>query len=89
MPLFARFAVSLGAQALREQRSEALLPLPHGLMGEGEAAREEHLGQIAQAEFVAQPPEHDEQRAVGGDLQVVDGRARPLVEGTPAGTTAE
>jgi len=44
VPLYARFAPSLGPSLIREQGSEARLPLSHGLVGEGEAPREEHLG---------------------------------------------
>lgn len=58
-------------------------------MCEGEAAREEHLRQIAQAEFVAQPLQDDEQGNVGGHLQVIDGRARAFVKGAPAGAATE
>jgi len=58
-------------------------------VGEREAAREEHLGQVAQAEFVAKPPEHHEQGDVGRDLQMIEGRTRPFIEGAPAGATTE
>jgi hypothetical protein len=89
MPFLAGLAPALGPQALREQRGEARLPLPDGLLCEGKAAREEHLGQVAQAQLVAESPEDDEERDVGGDLQMVEGRARALIEGALAGPAPE
>ena len=47
VPGATRFSASFGAEALRDQRGKALLPFPHGLMREDEAALQEHLGEIA------------------------------------------
>jgi len=89
VPLFARFTPSLGAQPLCQQRGEARLPLADGLVREGEAARQEHLGEVTQAELVAETPEDNEQRDVGRNLQVVERRARALIESATAETAAE
>ena len=53
-------------------------------MGELKAALEKLLGQIAQAQFVPQPPQHDEQHDIGGIFQVVEGGSGALVEGSLA-----
>ncbi len=47
MPRPTYFASALGLQPGSEQGSEALLPRPYRLMGEREAAREDHLGDVA------------------------------------------
>jgi len=46
-------------------------PVPHRLMGEGEAAREKHLGDVAQAQLVLQTPRHDQHGDIGVYLQMV------------------
>jgi len=68
MPLAPCFAAPLRPQSLVQQGSEAILPLLHRLVGERTAAREDHLGHVAQAQFVAQTPEDHEQGAVGRHL---------------------
>jgi hypothetical protein len=45
-------------------------------MGEHEAALQEQLGEVAQAELVPQAPEHVQQDDVGRILQEIEGRAR-------------
>jgi hypothetical protein len=40
-------------------------------MREDVAADEEHLGQVAQAQLIAQPPQHHQQDDVGGKLQIL------------------
>src|SRR3954470_14532537 len=69
----------------------APLPLPppcntlaHRLVGEHEAPDQEHLGQIPQAQLVAQPPEDHEEHDVGWDLDPVQRRTSSLVEPPPA-----
>src|SRR5262249_6927132 len=79
VPLRTALPVPLGPQPVSEQRGEAGLPLAHRLVREDEAALEEHLGQVAQAQLVAQPPEDHQQDEVGRVLQVVVRRAGPLV----------
>ncbi len=54
-----------------------------------EPALEQQLGDIAEAELVAQPPQHDEQHDVGRVLQIVEAGAGPLVEPPSAGAAAE
>ncbi len=41
-------------------------------MGEYKPALQEHLGQIPQAQLVAQPPQHDEQDEIGGVFEEVE-----------------
>ncbi len=54
-------------------------------MSELEAALEKHLRQIAQAQLVAQPPQHNEQDDIGGIFEIVERSSCPLVEGSFAG----
>ncbi len=58
-------------------------------MGDLEAALEQHLGDVAEAELVAEPPEHREQHDVGRMLELVERRAGALVEDAPAGAASE
>ncbi len=53
-------------------------------MGELKAALQKHLGQIVQAQFIPQPPQHDEQHDIGGIFQVVERGSGALVEGSLA-----
>ncbi len=53
-------------------------------MGELEAALEKHFSEIAQAQLVAQPPQHDEQDNISGIFQVVEEGSGTLVEGALA-----
>ena len=89
VPRRAGLTVALGAEVLREQRGEACLPVADGLVGEHEAAGQEHLGEVAQAALVPEPPQDDEQDDIGRVLQVVGGRAGPLVADPAAGVAAE
>ncbi len=66
-----------------------LLPLPHGFMGELEAAQQKHLRQIPQAQFVQQPTEHDLEHNVGRQLEEVEWSTRALIGFTPTPATAE
>jgi hypothetical protein len=79
MPLRAVLSAPLGAQPGGQERREARLPGADRLVAEDEATFQKHLREVAQAQFVAQPPEHDEQDEVGRILQVVEGCPRPLV----------
>ena len=58
-------------------------------MGEDEATEREHLDEIAQAERVAQAPQHDEADDVGRILQAVEHRAAALVEAAMTVPAAE
>ena len=68
-------APPLRAQPLAEERSEAELPLPERLVRDFEPTLEQHLGDVAKAELVAQPPQHGEQHDVGRVLEIVEWRA--------------
>ncbi len=54
-------------------------------MGERKATLQEHLGEITQAEFVAQAPEQDQEDDVSGKRELVVGRAGPLIALTSTG----
>ena len=54
-----------------------------------EAALEEQLSDVAEAQLVAETPEHGEQHDVRWVLQIVEAGAGPLVEPPPAGAAAE
>src|SRR3954470_21158184 len=58
-------------------------------MAEHDAADGEHLGQVAQAQLVAQTPEHHERDDIGGILGPVQQGAGALVELLAARTTTE
>src|SRR5437764_1211850 len=56
-----------------------------GLMAEYDTAHGEHLGQVAQAQLVAQAPEHHERDDVGRILRPIQHRAGAFVELLAAG----
>jgi hypothetical protein len=58
-------------------------------VGEYEAPDQKHLGQITQAQLVAQPPEDDQEHNVGRDLDPVQHCAGPLVVPPPAISASE
>jgi hypothetical protein len=72
----ASLSSSLGAQLICHEWGKARLRVPDCLMRELEAALQEQLGQIAQAQRVPQPPQHDEQDNIGGICQGVEGGLR-------------
>jgi len=74
---------------LSKQRRKPCLPIPYGFVSKYKAVGQEHLRQIPQAQFVAQPPHEDEKDDVRGILKEVEGRARPLIEESLAGLAAE
>ena len=49
-------------------------------MGEDETALEEHFGEVAEAQLVAQPLQHDQADHITGILQAIKQGAGPLVE---------
>jgi len=71
---------AFGSEFVCFGRSETSFPFAYRLVGKLEAALQEYLGQIAQAEFVAHTPEDHPQDDIGGICKVVEGRASPLVE---------
>src|SRR4051794_19388016 len=58
-------------------------------MAEYDTAQGEHLGQVAQAQLVAQAPEHHERDDVGRILRPVQQRAGAFVELLAAGPAAK
>jgi hypothetical protein len=85
----ARLAVPLGAQLIGEQWSKSSFPLPHRFVRKDETAFQKHLGQITEAELVAQPPQDDLHNDVGGECEIVEGRSGTFIKGTMARQTAE
>src|SRR5271166_4720916 len=88
IPATAYAAFASAAQILCQCRRELCLPITDGLMAENKTADEEHLGQIPQAELVAQPPEHHESDHVTRVLRPVQRASAALVE-LLAATAAE
>src|SRR5437588_10841147 len=72
---------SPSAQLISNERGKACFPVSNCLMRELKAPLQEHLGEIAQAQLVPQPPENDEQHDIGGIFQVVERGSGALVEG--------
>ena len=89
VPAAAHLAAPAPPQILGQGRGELGFPLPDGLMAEHDAAHGEHLGQIAQAQLVAQAPEHHEGDDIGGILGPVQQGAGALVELLATGPAAE
>src|SRR3954454_13723320 len=89
IPAAAYRAAPAPAQLLGQGRGEFGFPLPDRFIAEHDAAHGEHLGQIAQAQLVAQAPEHHEGDDVGGILGPVQQSVGALVELLAARTAAE
>jgi hypothetical protein len=77
------------SQTVDQRRGELRLPVSNGFMTELNPAKQEHLGQIAQAELVSQAPEHHENYDIGGILAPVQNSATALVELLATGATPE
>ena len=82
-------AAPLRTEQTNDQRGEAEFPRADRLVGDLEPALEPHLGDVAEAELVAEPPEHREEHDVRRVLEIVEGRAGPFIEAPPAGPAAE
>jgi hypothetical protein len=80
VPASADSAFASPTEVLCQCRRELGLPIPHGLVAENEASDQEHLGQITQAELVAQPPEHHESNDIARVLGSVQQAGAALVE---------
>src|SRR4051794_20247152 len=89
IPAPARLAAPPPPQVLGQRRRELGFPLADGLMAEYDTAQGEHLGQAAQAQLVAQAPEHHERDDVGRILRPVQERGGAFVELLAAGAAAE
>ena len=77
------------AELLSDQRRESKLPHTNRLVGGDVATLQQQLGDVAEAQLVAQAPEHGEQYDVGRILQPVEECAGALVEAIPAGSALE
>ncbi len=77
-----------GAKLVGEQWGKAELPRSDGLVRDLEAALEQQLCDITEAELVAQAPQHGEQHDVGGVLQLIEWGAGPLFEDSVAGAAS-
>src|SRR5689334_5943770 len=89
IPAAADAAASTATEFLSQSRREFRLPIPHRLMAEHDAADQEHLGEIAQAELVAQAPEHHERDDVARILRPVQQAGAALIELLAALAAAE
>ena len=88
VPTYPNLAASATAQTFSQCRRELRFPVA-GLMTEHDAAYQEHLRKVAQAEFVAQPPGHHERDDVRRILRPVQQALAALVELFTAGGTAK
>ena len=82
-------AASLGPQLVGEERREAKLPRADRLVGNLEPALEQQLGDVPEAQLVAEPPQHREEHDVRRVLEIVEGCAGSLLKAPPAGPAAE
>jgi hypothetical protein len=80
---------ALGSKLVRDEWGEARFPLAHRFVGELKATLQEHLGEIAQAQFVPYSPEDNQEDEIGGELKKVVGSASALIELAPTGGTAK
>ena len=80
VPAAADVAASTVTEFLRHAWGEFRLPIPHRLVAKYDAADQEHLGKIAQAELVAEAPEHHERDDVARVLRPVQQAGAALNE---------
>ena len=73
-----------GTKLVGKQRREAYFPLPNRFVRKHEATFDEHLSQVAKAQFVAQLPQDDLQNHGAGKGRIVEGRSAPFIKGTTA-----
>ncbi len=72
-----------------DEWGEASFPVPDRFVGEPEATHQEHLSQVTQAQFIAQPTLDDEEYNFCGELDKVEGSANALIEFASASRTTE
>jgi hypothetical protein len=89
IPAAAGLAPASPAQGLGEPRRQLGFPVTDRLVGEHDAADQEHLCQVAQAELVAQPQKYDQENHVGWQLKPVQHGAGALIEAPPAASAPE
>jgi hypothetical protein len=70
-------------ESFGQQGGQFGFPVAHRFVGEDEATDQEHLGQVTQAQLVAEPKEHHEKDDISGELNMVEHRTGPLVVPTP------
>jgi hypothetical protein len=80
VPTWANPAFASPTQVLGKRRRQLCLPIAHRFIAEDEPAGQEHLGQIPQAQFVTQPPEHYESDDIARILRTVKQAAAAFVE---------
>ena len=80
VPGSTRLPTPFHTQLICQQWCKARFPLPNRLMGEDKATLHEHLGEIAQAQLVAQPIHNDRQDDIGGVFQKIERRCATLVK---------
>jgi hypothetical protein len=83
VPALAHDTSAVLAKLIGHPGNKLRFPVPHRLVGKHEAALEEHLSEVPQAQLVTQAPEDNEEHDIGGILQPVVRRPSALVE-TPA-----
>ena len=89
IPAAASFALAALAQGIDEQRRQLCLSGADRLVAEHQAAQQQDLRQVAQAEFHPKPPQHDQKDHVGWQLEPVQHRGGPLIEAPPAAQAPE
>ena len=62
------------------QGRKPCFPVPHGFMGEHHAPLPKHFREIPQAQFVAKPPQDNQQNHISGIFEEVERRSCTLVE---------
>jgi len=82
-------AAPAAAKMINQHWREFRLPFTDRFVAEFDPANQEHLGQITQAGFVAEPPEHHERDDVGGILGAVQNAAAAFIELFGAVTAAK
>jgi hypothetical protein len=86
----ARATITLGTKERRGQVASAPAGRQRRPWGGRKAiAVQDHLGEVAQAQLVAQAPQHNKEGYGGRRPEIVDRRAGPLAEGTLTGGAAE
>src|SRR5580700_5866824 len=89
VPTAPNLAAAAPTQSLGHRRRELGFPIADRLIAEYDAADEEHLSQVSQAEFVAQTPEYHEGDDVGRILGPVQQAGAAFVELFAAGAATE
>lgn len=84
MPRATGSPFAFSPQFVRHKWSEAAFPISGRFVRELKAAFQEHFGEVTKAQSVTNAPQDDQQHDVGGKFKIVEGRARPLIEGPMA-----